>query len=182
MLNATAFNQSKTDGYKSALSTISNVPECWISISDVTAYNLNPNGSLGSVSGSRRLLQIPDEGLLDTAPAHRQLLQTGQVGAALGVNAFLPSNDGNGVLNLLNNSYGDGVLANGIAPAPLLLQLLSVTPEGVSTMTLQSCFYCVIYLKIIFYLAAFFLELAAPSECPAFTHKCTLAKYTSQIA
>ena len=145
LLNATAFNQSKVNGYKSALGTIANVPPCWISIMDVTAYNLNPNGSLGSPSGSRRLLQTldqtPDQGFSGTAPAlglsgtalrHRQLLQS-NVGAALGINAFLPSTNSDDVLNRLNTSYGDGALANGISPNPLLLQLLSITPEGVRT-------------------------------------------------
>ena len=142
LLNATYFNQSKTEGYKNALSNLTGVPACWINITEVTAYSLNPNGSLGSPS-SRRLLQAPtaltlDLGLSGTAPwQRRRLAQAGTVaasdtGAALGINSFLPSTSGNGVLSSLNEAYGNGKLADSILPDPLVLELLKITPTGVS--------------------------------------------------
>ena len=136
LLNATYFNHSKTDGFKNALSNITGVPACWINLTDVTAYNLNPNGSLGSQS-ARRLLQAPgpltlDLGLFDTASGNRRRLTQSNVGAALGINSFLPSNTGNDVLSSLNSAYNNGQLADGILPAPLQLELLRITPTGVS--------------------------------------------------
>lgn len=142
LLNATYFNQSKTTGFKNALSNITGVPACWINITDVTAYNLNPNGSLGSPS-SRRLLQAPaalslDLGLYGAAPGQRRrLVQAGtggdgETGAALGIGSFLPTTNGNGVLNSLNNAYGNGQMADSILPDPLQLELLKIQPAGVS--------------------------------------------------
>lgn len=142
LLNATYFNQSKTEGFKNALSNLTGVPACWINITNVTPYNLNPNGSLGSPS-SRRLLQAPtaltlDLGLSGTAPwQRRRLAQAGtgvgsDTGAALGIDSFLPSTDGNGVLNALNEAYSNNRLADGILPDPLQLELLKITPTGVS--------------------------------------------------
>ena len=142
LLNATAFNQSKTEGFKNALSNLTGVPACWINITDVTPYSLNPNGSLGAPS-SRRLLQAPsaltlDLGLSGTAPwQRRRLAQAGTgvssiTGAALGIGSFLPSTNGNGVLGNLNDAYNNGKLADGILPDPLQLELLKITPTGVS--------------------------------------------------
>lgn len=141
LLNATYFNQSKTEGFKNALSNLTGVPACWINITNVTPYNLNPNGSLGSPS-TRRLLQAPtaltlDLGLPGTAPwQRRRLVQAGtgvgsDTGAALGIDSFLPSTDGNGVLNALNEAYSNNRLADGILPDPLQLELLKITPTGV---------------------------------------------------
>ena len=124
LLNATAFNQSKATSYKSALGTIVNVPPCWINVTDVTAYNLNSNGSLGSPA--RRLLQTLEsglsgyalEGLLDQSPGRRRLSQS-STGAALGINTFLPSTNASGVLSSLGDAYNNGQLASGILPDPL---------------------------------------------------------------
>lgn len=132
LLNSTAFNQSKADGYKSALGTMANVPSCWINITGVTAYNLNTNGSLGSPA--RRLLQALDSGLFpagqfETASWRRRLSQS-STGAALGINAFLPSNNASGVLSSLGDAYNNGQLASGILPAPLELELLNITPAS----------------------------------------------------
>jgi len=137
LLNATAFNQSKATSYKSALGTIANVPSCWINVTDVTAYNLNTNGSLGSPA--RRLLQTLDSGLsgfalegqLDQSPGRRRLSQS-STGAALGINTFLPSTNASGVLSSLGDAYNNGQLASGILPDPLELDLLNITPASVS--------------------------------------------------
>lgn len=149
LLNATYFNHSKTDGFKYALSNLTGVPACWINITDVTPYSLNPNGSLGAPS-SRRLLQAPsaltlDLGLSGRAPwQRRRLAQAGtgvasDTGAALGLNSFLPSTDGNGVLGSLNDAYSNGKLADGILPDPLQLELLKITPTGVSHHYVKMC-------------------------------------------
>ena len=137
LLNATAFNQSKANSYKSALGTIVNVPPCWINVTDVTAYNLNSNGSLGFPA--RRLLQTLEsglsgyalEGLLDQSPGRRRLSQS-STGAALGINTFLPSTNASGVLSSLGDAYNNGQLASGILPDPLELDLLNITPASVS--------------------------------------------------
>ncbi|KAL0042922.1 hypothetical protein WJX79_003977 [Trebouxia sp. C0005] len=145
LLNATAFNQSKATGYKTALGTLAGVPPCWVSVTDVTAYNLNSNGSLGSPA--RRLLQTPDSGLsgfalegqFDQSPGRRRLSQS-STGAALGINAFLPSTDANGVVTSLGDAYSNGQLASGILPDPLELELLNITPASsiVSATTLAA--------------------------------------------
>ena len=119
---------------------MANVPPCWINITGVTAYNLNNNGSLGSPA--RRLLQALDSGLFpagqfETASWRRRLSQS-STGAALGINAFLPSNNASGVLSSLGDAYNNGQLASGILPAPLELELLNITPASVSH-TLYSC-------------------------------------------
>jgi len=154
LLNATAFNQSKTTGYRTALGTIADVPPCWINVTSVTAYNLNSNGSLGSPA--RRLLHTLDSGLpqtalaglLGTAPGRRRLSQS-STGVALGINAFLPSNNASGVLTSLGNAYNGGQLASGILPAPLELELLNITPStvsvvdtGISTHVVFACCLC----------------------------------------
>ena len=155
LLNATYFNQSKTGGFRNALSNITGVPACWINITDVTAYNLNPNGSLGSPA-SRRLLQAPtpltlDLGLYETGPGpRRRLVQAGTgagaaTGAALGIGSFLPSTNGNGVLNSLNNAYDNGQLADSILPDPLQLELLKITPSGVSNHHVTFEHWCLVF-------------------------------------
>lgn len=149
LLNATHFNHSKTNGFKNSLSNLTGVPACWINITDVTPYSLNPNGSLGAPS-SRRLLQAPfaltlDLGLPGRAPwQRRRLAQAGtgvasDTGAALGINSFLPSTNGNGVLGSLNDAYNNGKLADGILPDPLQLELLKITPTGVSHCSVKLC-------------------------------------------
>ena len=149
LLNATSFNQSKTEGFKNALSNLTGVPACWINITDVTPYSLNSNGSLGAPS-SRRLLQAPsaltlDLGLPGTAPwQRRRLAQAGtgvssNTGAALGIGSFLPSTDGNSVLASLNSAYNNGQLADGLLPDPLQLELLKITPTGVSHRYVKLC-------------------------------------------
>lgn len=132
LLNATAFNQSKATGYKSALATLANVPPCWVTVTGVTAYNLNSNGSLGSPA--RRLLQTLDSRLVPTgletqSPGGRRLSQS-DTGAALGINTFLPSTGASGVLTLLGDAYNNGQLASGILPDPLDLELLDITPAS----------------------------------------------------
>ena len=144
LLNATYFNQSKTGGFRNALSNITGVPACWINITDVTAYN-------------RRLLQAPtpltlDLGLYETGPGpRRRLVQAGTgagaaTGAALGIGSFLPSTNGNGVLNSLNNAYDNGQLADSILPDPLQLELLKITPSGVSNHHVTFEHWCLVLL------------------------------------